>query len=242
MAAIPEAPWFDLALYAPCIEWTPSDWLIALSARHVMQTQIDRALRGEPRQGFHEHAESHFACLREDVKVGYGALMNDKLRTSPWTLHNRVAENALATPLDDLGDLDKQFKFDAVDFGAVYVDLSAPDRVLIDAFARWLKEKRRDVARINVLTDLDLRTWVQCHALPYIDLRQYLKFTGRSVTYARVADVLFPNVEVDRVERLRKVTVKFADRLQTERLRSALAAQIGEVRSSSHRPRTDRAD
>lgn len=242
MAALNEAPWFDLAVYAPCIEWTSSDWLIALSARYVMQSELDRASRGERREGFHEYAELHFACLREDVKVGYGALMDDRIRTSPWTLHNRDAEGALATPLDDLGDLDKQFKFDLVNFGAVYVDLSAPDRVLIDAFARWLKGKRQGAARIGVLTDLDLRAWVQCHALPYIDLRQYLKFTSRSITYARIADVLFPNVEVDRVERLRKVTIKFADRLQTEKLRSALAAQIGEVRSSSRRPRTDQSD
>lgn len=237
MAVFNEAEWFDTAMYAPTLSWTHSDWLVALSARQVMQGQIDRALGGEPRQGFEDHANGHFELLRQDVKVGWGTLMDVQFlpRTSPWKVHHSGAEVGAVLPVDDMDGRYEPAFLERLEFAAIYVDLTAPDRTLIDAFERWLRSKRQESARISVLTELDLRSWVRCHALPYIDLRQYMQFSGRRITYARIADALFPEAEVDRVERLRKVTIKCANNLMTEKVRNALAAQIGELRGDGKR-------
>lgn len=123
---------------------------------------------------------------------------------APTVPHKRVYKSALIKPVGTY----------------LNIDLSLPDKLLIDQFSVLLKELRmaRPCPKIN-----NFNAWVRSAVLPYLDLEIWAKETGVLITNKLMADAIFPNGEGGE-EDVRKTTKKYAKELLSDKKLHLLAS------------------
>jgi hypothetical protein len=110
----------------------------------------------------------------------------------------------------------------------IWVDLAAPDDLILKSFANWLKVARGSIGikRAQLVVDsAELERWNTYRVLAYIDLQLYALLARREITAAVAGAVLFPLEEVDSAERIRKVVKPLADKIMTGLFIEALGRQ-----------------
>ena len=200
-----------------------------MSCRIAMASVIEEYLGGHDRGGTtNQFVEDHFLALPDDPLRGGAPMWATGHQTNIWRFHHAQEEKWAVSPINGVATGTMvSWRAPKSYFSLVEVDLSAPDRTLIASFEAWLKKTRDGTKRVGSVSRADMQGWANCHAIAYIDLRQYLRFTKQRVTYARLADALFPDADVDRVERLRKVTMRAAQRLLSMQHYESLLGQLG---------------
>lgn len=109
----------------------------------------------------------------------------------------------------------------------VSVDLSAPDKLLLSEFKKWLTKARLSTSKTlnhskwskKAFTEADFKKWSRLKVLAYIDLYICDAVFGESLTMYQIGQLLFPNTDsshaddADPSERVRKVVRPLAANL-----------------------------
>lgn len=109
----------------------------------------------------------------------------------------------------------------------VRVNLSLPDKVLIDQFKLFLKGRRSHLQRLGTTIENrqkpDFAGWQRFGVLPYLDLQIWERESGMNIPNRVMADAIFPQGEGGE-EVVRKTTAKLADELLTRKHLETLVA------------------
>lgn len=256
---VPLNEWFSLSYYNQCKEWDILDWSFAVSARFAF-----RHLFGPASNQSTTGAKRWFQAIAQDARTPTGSVAIHPSRFNLDADQSETFSSALADITDDpsraehfrqewtttyyagdSGDLPACLaKAGTYDHGSPIVkilalDLSASDKLLERQFADWLKEVRQspDFSVPANVTEADLRAWSVAMVLPYIDLTLWRDHFGERLTYPQIAALLFPEDfgAVDVVERVRKVTARYAERLLSGRFVQQLETQA--IDSLNRNPR-----
>jgi len=95
----------------------------------------------------------------------------------------------------------------------VEVRLSAPDKVIVEDFSRWLTAARRefDFPAEKIFTEAKREDLINYRVLPYLDLTLWAALEQVTIPNAVMAEALFPDAGVDAPYRVRRVTKPKAD-------------------------------
>lgn len=102
---------------------------------------------------------------------------------------------------------------------ALVVDFSKTDDNIRQDFANWLNQKRResmDSIGRNWWARFDKKTfskWHRYHLLGCIDLELLAKAAGLRLTHKQMADALYPQVDLEQTEHIRKTVRPLAERV-----------------------------
>ncbi|WP_027157897.1 DUF6387 family protein [Methylobacter luteus] len=111
----------------------------------------------------------------------------------------------------------------------VAIDLYATDEQIKEDFNHWLTNYRKEVKHQSpekLFKQADFDYWIKFSIIPYLDLMFISRLEGKKITQNKMAGLIFPEeYNVDRVERLRKVTKPEADHLIKNKIYEALSAQ-----------------
>lgn len=111
------------------------------------------------------------------------------------------------------------------------VDISAPDKQLLEDFKTWLKDTRELVglsSKPQTFTPADMASWHEKRVLPYIDLTTWAKLKNINITQQQIGIVLFPddfNISLD--SRIRRTVKPLAEELMMPRTIGAICIQAG---------------
>lgn len=97
----------------------------------------------------------------------------------------------------------------------VQIDLSVPDKILIQQFTDYLRHVRQkypDIIKANKYKYPEYQKWIDYAVLPYLDLKLWAEEEGCSIPNRVMADAIFPDGEKGE-EMVRKTTKKIADTL-----------------------------
>jgi len=111
----------------------------------------------------------------------------------------------------------------------VFVQLAAPDEVIVGHFRSWLAASRKKFAQLDQspvakFSEADLRRWAQHRVLGYLDLVIFAKVAGVDLTNYKIGTLLFPDItDVDLTEKVRKSTAPLAMELISSAMLIALS-------------------
>jgi hypothetical protein len=91
------------------------------------------------------------------------------------------------------------------------VDCSAPDDVLTAHFLDWLAEYRKQTGKISGISETAVKRWAQHRVLPYIDLKIFSAAAGIETTNFSLGSKVFPDIDADVAEKVRKTTAPLAE-------------------------------
>lgn len=91
----------------------------------------------------------------------------------------------------------------------IAIDLTHNDDKIIDDMREWLKAQRGNQAKKR-LSDNDIKKIVDNQVIPCMDLLFWGQLSKIEYTNAQLGDMLFPNADFDRAEKVRKTTRKEA--------------------------------
>lgn len=100
----------------------------------------------------------------------------------------------------------------------VQIDLSVPDKILIQQFTDYLRHVRQkypDVKKVHEYKYPEYQKWIDYAVLPYLDLKLWADIEGHSIPNRVMADAIFLDGEKGE-EMVRKTTKKIADMLMTK--------------------------
>lgn len=99
----------------------------------------------------------------------------------------------------------------------VQIDLSVPDKILIEQFADYLSKIREntDITPANPYKAPEYKKWIEYGLLPYLDLKLWEIENKVSVPYRVLADAIFPDGNMGE-EMIRKTTKKIADQVMSK--------------------------
>jgi hypothetical protein len=111
---------------------------------------------------------------------------------------------------------------------AVTVDLGLPDQMLVSGFKDWLTAMRRfeyQKAGKKTFSRNDFAKWVDLKYVPLFILKRWSELAGFELTYADMAEVLFPNRSKPTAEDIRKTHWKNVRKWVSQPTQDALTAQ-----------------
>jgi hypothetical protein len=100
----------------------------------------------------------------------------------------------------------------------VYVDLTVPDKILIQQFTDYLRQVRRrypDIKPANPYKTPEYKKWLEYGLLPYLDLKLWEIENNVSIPHRVLADAIFPEGNKGE-EMIRKTTKKIADQVMKD--------------------------
>lgn len=112
--------------------------------------------------------------------------------------------------LKKLGDSKKSRSHDFIK-----IDLSVPDKILIEQFADYLRQLRKrnpDIKPAKPYKAPEFKKLAEYGVLPYLDLKFWEKENNASIPYRVLADALFPTGNIGE-EMIRKTTKKFSEQV-----------------------------
>jgi hypothetical protein len=101
---------------------------------------------------------------------------------------------------------------------AAIVNLQAPEDLLVEDFRRWVREiktARGLAVPRRAVSAADMKSWSDNQILPYLDLTFWADVNGFLITQQLLGDVLFPDGEMNRAERIRKTVQPISSRVAT---------------------------
>lgn len=97
----------------------------------------------------------------------------------------------------------------------VRIDLTVPDKILIEQFANYLRRVRKgnpDIKLANSFKCPEYEKWIEYAILPYLDLQIWEIENNFSIPYRVFADAIFSDGDLGE-EMIRKTTKKIADQV-----------------------------
>jgi hypothetical protein len=107
----------------------------------------------------------------------------------------------------------------------VEIDLSVPDKILIQQFNDYLRHVRKKYPYIKKAPKFkypEYQKWIDYGVLPYLDLKLWANEEGVSIPYRVMTDAIFSNGDKGE-EMVRKTTTKIADMLMKKEYNDFLA-------------------
>ncbi len=104
------------------------------------------------------------------------------------------------------------------DHDCVYVDLTVPDKILIQHFTDYLRQVRKKYPNIKPASTYkapEYKKWLEYGLLPYLDLKLWEIENSVSIPYRVFADAIFPDGNMGE-EMIRKTTKKMADQVMSK--------------------------
>ncbi len=112
----------------------------------------------------------------------------------------------------------------------VYVDLTVPDKILIQQFTDYLRQVRKrypDIKSANPYKAPEYKKWVEYGLLPYLDLKLWEIENNVSIPYRVLADAMFPDGNMGE-EMIRKTTKKIAGQVMSNAYIDFLATIVAQ--------------
>ena len=221
-------PWFDLRRYDGAYGMDAAGWYLNLLLRsHIAGSAgqaITTLLRRSPlvrRSASNEilkflgeelpadvvemlsgrKPESGIKSLRADEFYFFEQQLPEEIRKFGRDFVPGVTPSSKA-PAGFVGPLDRLFERRRLSHFA-RIDLSLPDRVLLQDLAEFLSEKRRELAAVQVpqpyraaLRELrakkrpPLKTWANLAVLPYLDVEHWRHESGASISREKMSELL----------------------------------------------------
>ncbi|MFI3157510.1 MAG: DUF6387 family protein [Methylococcaceae bacterium] len=142
--------------------------------------------------------------------------------------HNNELSKIANTPIDF--HIKKNFSSLADSLAHVAINLAATDEQIKNDFTHWLTHYRKAVdiqPQKKLFNQVDFDYWVKFGVVPYLDLTLIAKIEGKKITQNKLAQLIFPDeIDVDIVERLRKVTKPTAEMIIKSETYKTLSAQL----------------
>lgn len=101
------------------------------------------------------------------------------------------------------------------DHDFVEIDLTVPDKILIQQFTDYLRQVRKKYPNVKPAKPYkrpEYKKWVEYGLLPYLDLKLWEIENNFSIPYRVLADAIFPDGDMGE-EMIRKTTKKIADQV-----------------------------
>ncbi len=121
----------------------------------------------------------------------------------------------------------------------VMVNLDASDDQIINDFRKWLadkREKQESRPPKKMITSEQTAKWRTYEILAYLDLTLWARANNKKITNELMGSTLFPNIDVNKAERIRKVVEPMALELMRPSFFFALISQISEEESKKTLP------
>lgn len=112
----------------------------------------------------------------------------------------------------------------------VYVDLTVPDKILIQQFTDYVRQVRRrypDIKPAKPYKAPEYKKWIEYGLLPYLDLKLWEIENNVSIPYRVLADAIFTDGNMGE-EMIRKTTKKMADQVMSKRYIDFLATMAAQ--------------
>ncbi len=100
----------------------------------------------------------------------------------------------------------------------VEINLTVPDKILIEQFASYLRNIRKkypDIKPANPYKAPEYKKWLEYGLLPYLDLNLWERENNVSIPYRVLADAIFSDGNMGE-EMIRKTTKKIADQVMNK--------------------------
>lgn len=121
------------------------------------------------------------------------------------------------------------------------VTMSTPDDILVESFKAWLKGVRASGlyknAPVKRFGTSEFGRWIQNRVIPYIDVMLACKIQERRITNHEVGSIIFPEMEFDVAEKVRKTVAPLAKVLLSFEMLDALQLAENEELITSARRR-----
>lgn len=219
---------FDVAAYSGATEFDVVQWYFALNYRLYLLEKYKHGGVAECTQLVRDLLS---APLRNELRVVgmpiYDAAVTDLCAGDAWEMREIVESNAevakACRDADNGPPPDARVTIDALLFSSynrllaarlqkdtayVEVQLSAPDEVIVRDFTAWLTAIRRDDsfehAPVRRFSPKELARWAHNRVLPYIDLVIAAKYCGVSLAAHKIGEIIFPDMDLDAAEKIRK--------------------------------------
>lgn len=123
---------------------------------------------------------------------------------------------------------------DSPNYAYLVMDLSAPDEIIMNDFKDWLNKIRSNSkfsnSPVKRISKSEMSKWAQNRILPYLDIYLVANHLGASPTNYKYGCALFPDMEVDVSEKIRKTVSPLADKLLSYDMLDALALAANDAR------------
>jgi hypothetical protein len=108
------------------------------------------------------------------------------------------------------------------------VNLNASDEVLIEHFREWLSRTRSNAGHKQTpkFSSVSYSKWKKHKILPFVDLSLWALYRNFQISNEEYGDILFPDEDVDRSEKVRKTTKKLAEEIFNPSTERAIKWQL----------------
>lgn len=217
MRYIAEKPdWFDLEDYANLKQLDLDGWSEALCLREaVLERFKDEGLDKPERELIFERQILAFnRTLRvnpNSLGKPFGLDVPSDI-TTPESPHvNDITHLLYSEPISELATplTVEEADFDDED-ACLWINLEAPDGVLIEVFRKWLREKRKEKPipvkqtgrwnpeNVHIDNRHHLARWIEYQIIPLCDLQLWGQATDIKYTNADFGYLLYPNIKKNR--------------------------------------------
>lgn len=250
--------WFDIRNYDRISSWTVADWAGNLALRYMLKGVLDRGEASKPETPLSNilfqilsnpvavggRAGGLLSCGKPvvfdrtviDVYDGIKRLDSEVFKdvtvaAEKWYRAFEANEHPEIPALLDGGFIDLLCeRFPSSRYREeIYVDLNAPDTLLLDDFKAWLAGKRKtrkSSAPKRLISSADIQGWCRYRVLAFIDIDLFCHFTDTEISHATLGNILFPeDYDVDLPERIRKVVKPMAERIMNSEFVSSIDEQ-----------------
>ncbi len=229
-----DTSWFDLKKYQKLSELGLEGWLCNIWAR-IEYLSLLRAFESTGHEDnnflkiqFSEIKTNPIIYCKKEATVSQ---VSNKYSTIYDTadLYNWQRDNK--NPSFVTLDLGHTMGYHGLDrkLANITVDTTATDEQIKTDFERWLKDYRSNInyiTRQKNFTKQEMLDWVESQLLPFMDLKIAELIEGKKLGQSKIGDLLYPNSEVDRTEKVRKTTIPKAAGLFCNKTINAMAAQL----------------
>jgi hypothetical protein len=215
------------------LKYDPEDFAVSsyavspLTIRRLYQ--IENRLKKETRFKIRKWMDSVFGFFGEDF---------DKIPQEEHEWAKSFIDDPIFEALEKHGEEDNIYETGR-DYDLVRIDLTVPDKILIQQFADYLyyvRKKYPNVKKAHKYKYPEYQKWIDYAVLPYIDLKLWAYEENCSIPHRVMADAIFPDGEKGE-EMVRKTTQKIADMLMGKEyvdfLATIAAHEIAEKKSEN---------
>lgn len=116
------------------------------------------------------------------------------------------------------------FELDSTNEVFFVADLDQDDDILIEQFRSLLKTKRK--APKNRIAEIDYQRWLDAGVLPCFDICVWADLVGHKITNSQIGDLIWPNSDFDRAEKVRKTSKRHLNDVISLRMLKRVGSQI----------------
>lgn len=254
--------WFDLKSYEPVQDFTLFDWYVQLASRLCFKKTnglVSMGITNEYRWfqhtqkldkyslfGFHNEVQKNNSIYFDKIKES--PILNTNFTPECVPIFRDIDHKSLPAvrsavlgeiclqhdQLNEGLDVPLLHNDESINTSLIAVDFNAPEKVLIEQFKVFVKEKKKLNNNLTAKTfsEADISSWVKSRVLPCIDLLIYADLNNTIILQHQLGSMLFPDAgrvgapDIDVTDRVRKSILPKARKLLTNETILALQHQL----------------